>query len=77
MNGLRMGGGKCSKASQLVNTRAPRRSGCSVATIWAIAPPVSLPTNTTSSRFNAARNSLTIDATPAMVRTAPAPMAVV
>ena len=71
MNGLRIGGGKCSNASQLVSTSAPSAIGVVVATIWAIAPPVSLPTSTTSSSDSASSSSPTIAAIDSIVRSAP------
>jgi len=70
MNGLRIGGGKCSNASQLVSTNAPSRAGAVVATSWAIAPPVSLPTSTTSVSERASSNSSTIAAIVSIVSSA-------
>ena len=57
--GRKAGGRKFSKASQLVSTRRPIRSGHSVTTSWAIAPPVSLATSVTSASPSAAANSST------------------
>ena len=43
-------GGHCSKASQLVSTNRPIRSGWASITSWQIPPPVSQPTNVTLDR---------------------------
>ena len=48
--GVKAGGGQLSCTSQLVNTSERTRSGTSTATSCAIAPPLSLPTRSNSTR---------------------------
>ena len=61
--GLNAGGKKCSKASHGVSTSRPTRCGCSVATSWQMAPPVSLPTSVTSVRSSLSISSASSRAT--------------
>ncbi len=72
---LKTPGGKFSNASQFVSTSAPSRSGWSTATTWHRAPPVSLPTRTTSRRSSASRKPAMIAAIPRGVTSAPSRIA--
>jgi len=60
--GTKLSGGKLPSVSQLVRANERSASGRWMATSWATAPPVSLPTRSTCSRPRAAHKSMTASA---------------